>query len=56
MSGKESACRGKKLRRQGFNPWVGKNRNRQPTPVFLPAKYSLVESCIFTLKSLTPQL
>ena len=38
LSGKESACQG---RRCGFDPWVGKipwRRKWQPTPVFLPGK------------------
>ena len=37
--GKELACQGRRLKRCGFNPWVGKipwRRKWQPTPVFLP--------------------
>ena len=36
--GKESACQCRRLRRCGFDPWVGKipwRRKWQPTPVFL---------------------
>ena len=39
--GKEPACQCRKQKRQGFDPWVGKNpwrRARQPTPVFLPGE------------------
>ena len=38
-SGKESACQGRRCRREGFNPWVEKipwRRKWQPTPIFLP--------------------
>ena len=38
-SGKEPACQCRRLKRQWFNPWVGKipwRRAWQPTPVFLP--------------------
>ena len=38
LSGKESACQGKRLR---FHPWVGKlpwRRKWQPPPVFLPGE------------------
>ena len=38
-SGKEPICQCRRLKRLGFNPWVGKipwRRVRQPTPVFLP--------------------
>ena len=41
LSGKESACRYRRLRRCRFNPWVGKipwRRKWQPTPVFLLGK------------------
>ena len=40
-SGKEPACQCRRLKRQWFNPWVGKipwRREWQPTPVFLPGK------------------
>ena len=40
-SGKESACRCRRLQRHGFHPWVGNipwRRKWQPTPVFLPGK------------------
>ena len=40
-SGKEFACRWRRCRRFGFNPWVRKipwRRKWQPTPVFLPEK------------------
>ena len=38
-SGKEPACRCRRHKRRGFNPWVGKipwRRAWQPIPVFLP--------------------
>ena len=41
-SGKEPACQCMRLKRCGFNPWVGKipwRRTRQPTPVFLPGEF-----------------
>ena len=41
VSGKESACPYRRLKRHGFDPWVGKIPWRwkwQPTPVFLPGK------------------
>ena len=41
FSGKESACYCRKLKRQGFDPWVRKipwRRAWQPTPVFLPGE------------------
>ena len=41
LSGKESTCQCKRLRRLGFSLWVGKiswRRKWQPTPVFLPGK------------------
>ena len=41
LSGKESACHCRRLRRQGFNPWVRKIPWRSkwhPTPVFLPGE------------------
>ena len=40
-SGKESACQGRRHKRCGFSPWVGKipwRRKWQPTPVFLPGE------------------
>ena len=40
-SGKESICQGRRHRRCGFGPWVGKipwRRKWQPTPIFLPEK------------------
>ena len=40
-SGKESACQGRRRKRRGFNPWVGKipwSRKWQPTPGFLPGE------------------
>ena len=42
LSGKESTCQCKRLRRHGFDLWVGKipwRRKWQPTPVFLPGKF-----------------
>ena len=41
LSGKESACQGRRFRRHRFNPWVRKipwRRKWQPTPVFLPGE------------------
>ena len=41
FSGKESTCQYRRLRRYGFDPWVGEipwRRTWQPTPVFLPGK------------------
>ena len=41
LSGKESTCQCRRLKRCGFNPWVRKiswNKKWQPTPVFLPEK------------------
>ena len=41
LSGKESVCQCKRLRRHGFDLWVGKipwRRKWQPTPVYLPGK------------------
>ena len=41
LSGKESACQCKRLKRSRFNPWVGKipwKRKWQPTSVFLSGK------------------
>ena len=41
LSGKESACQCRSLRRLGFDPQFGKipwKRKWQPTPVFLPGK------------------
>ena len=40
-SGKESACRCRRCKRHGFDPWVRKipwDGKWQPTPVFLPGK------------------
>ena len=42
LSGKESACQGKRHRNRGFEPWVRKIpwwRKWQPTPVFFPGKF-----------------
>ena len=42
LSGKEFACQCRRLRRLGFDPWVGKipwSRKWQPAPVFLPGKF-----------------
>ena len=38
--GKESACQGRRRKRHGFDPWVGKLpwRRNGNTPVFLPGK------------------
>ena len=41
LSGKESACQCRRLRRWRLSPWVGKvswRRVWQPTPAFLPGK------------------
>ena len=46
FSGKESTCQ---CRRHGFDPWVGKipwRRKWQPTPVFLPGKFSGQKSLV----------
>ena len=40
-SGKESACKCRRRKRQGFDPWVRKipwRRAQQPTPVFSPGE------------------
>ena len=40
-SSEELACQGRKRKRPGFNPWVGKiprRRKWQPTPIFLPGE------------------
>ena len=40
-SGKESACKCRRCKRRGFDPWVGKipwRRKWQPTAVLLPGK------------------
>ena len=42
LSGRESACQCSRLRRRGFDSWVGKisrRRKRQPSPVFLPGEF-----------------
>ena len=42
LSGKESACQGRRCKRHRFDPWVGKipqRRKWHPTPVFLPEKF-----------------
>ena len=39
--GKEPACRCRRHKRHGFDPWVGKSpwrRERLPTPVLLPGE------------------
>ena len=41
-NGKESTCQGRRCKKGGFNPWVGKiswGRNWHSTPVFLPGKF-----------------
>ena len=41
LSGKESTCQGRRLKRCSFDPWVGKipwRRKWKPTPVFLSEK------------------
>ena len=41
-SGKEPACQSRRLKRHGFDPWVGKipwRRPCKPTPVFLLGKF-----------------
>ena len=46
--GKESICQCRRLKRPGFNPWVGKipwRRAWQPTPAFLPGE-SHGQSCL----------
>ena len=40
--GKEPACRCRRYKRRGFDPWVGKSpwrRERLPTPVLLPGEF-----------------
>ena len=40
-SGKESTCKCRRHKRDGFDPWVSKipwSRKWQPTPVFLPGE------------------
>ena len=42
-SGKESTCQCRRCKRCRFDPWAGKipwSRKWQPTPVFLPEKFS----------------
>ena len=42
LSGKESACQGRRLKRCRFDPWVWKilcRRKWPPTSVFLPGKF-----------------
>ena len=42
LSGEESTCQCRRLRRQAFYPWVRKipwRRKWQPIPVFLPGKF-----------------
>ena len=42
LSSKESTCQHRRLKRHGFDPWVGKipwSRKWQPTPVFLRGKF-----------------
>ena len=42
LSGKETACRYKRYKRHGFDPWAGEifwRREWQPTPVFLPGEF-----------------
>ena len=58
-SGTEPACQHRRLKRRGFNPWVGKipwRRQWQPTPVFLPGEphgqRSLVDYSPWGLKKL----
>ena len=46
LSGKESACKCRRLKTCRFDPWVGKilwNRKWQPEPVFLPGKIPWTE-------------
>ena len=41
-SGKEPACQCRRLKKLGFNPWVGEipwRRTWKPTPVFLPEEF-----------------
>ena len=45
----ESAGQGRRFKRWGFDPWVGKNpcsRKWQPTPVFLPGKFHVQGSLV----------
>ena len=41
-AGNEPTCQGRRCKRHGFDPWVGKipwKRKWQPTPVFLPGTF-----------------
>ena len=45
-NGREPACQCKRLKRGGFDPWVGKmpwKRTWQPTPVLLPGEFPWTE-------------
>ena len=46
--GKESTCQCRRIRRHGFDPWVGKNpwSKWQPISVFLPGKFHRQRSLV----------
>jgi len=54
--GKESACKCRRCKRGGFDPWVGKipwRRKWQPTPVFLSGKSHGQRSLAVTVYEVT---
>ena len=58
LSGQESACQCRRLKRRGFNPCVGKiplSRKWQPTPVFLPRKIHRQRSLVGYIQSIRLQ-
>ena len=57
-SGKEPACQCNRLKRQGFDSWVGKipwRRARQLTPVFLPGESHGQRSLLSYIQSIALQ-
>ena len=65
-SGKEPTCRGKRLKRYRFDPWIGKipwRRACQSTPVFLPGEsqhsyylYLFLTKTIKSIKTSPPEV